>query len=88
VFKVALILPSVIVILGLTTLIMSFPARFSVMVLFIGLVVLKFFDEWLRYTLVATTRPILFQPIPIKYAVRCSRGWGVLPNRSLWVAPG
>ncbi|MBE9140027.1 MFS transporter [Nodosilinea sp. LEGE 07088] len=64
VFKVALILPSVIVILGLTTLIVSFPARFSAMALFIGLVVLKFFDEWLRYTLVATTRPILFQPIP------------------------
>jgi hypothetical protein len=26
--------------------------------------VLKFFDEWLRFTLVASTRPVLFQPIP------------------------
>jgi HEAT repeat protein len=64
VFKVALILPSVIVAIGLTTLVSSYPARLGVAAMFLGLVVLKFFDEWLRYTLVATVRPILFQPIP------------------------
>ncbi|HAZ46131.1 MAG TPA: MFS transporter [Cyanobacteria bacterium UBA11369] len=32
--------------------------------LFIGLVLLKFSDELLRYTLVASTGPVLFQPIP------------------------
>ncbi|HSM82783.1 MAG TPA: MFS transporter [Nodosilinea sp.] len=64
VFKVALVLPSVIMVIGLATLIGSYPARFGVAAMFLGLVVLKFFDEWLRYTLVATTRPILFQPIP------------------------
>ncbi|MBE9158739.1 MFS transporter [Nodosilinea sp. LEGE 06152] len=64
VFKVALVLPSVIVVIGLVTLVLSYPTRLAVSALFVGLVVLKFFDEWLRYTLVATTRPILFQPIP------------------------
>ncbi len=64
VFKVALILPSVIVAIGLTTLISSYPARLGATAMFLGLMVLKFFDEWLRYTLVATVRPILFQPIP------------------------
>jgi HEAT repeat protein len=64
VFKVALVLPSVLMALGLTTLVSSYPARFGAIALFIGIIVLKFFDEWLRYTLVATTRPILFQPIP------------------------
>jgi len=64
VFKVALVLPTVIMVLGLTTLLVSYPAWLGARAMFVGLVVLKFFDEWLRYTLVATTRPILFQPIP------------------------
>jgi HEAT repeat protein len=64
VFRVALVLPSVIVVIGLLTLLASATAQAAVTVMFVGLVVLKFFDEWLRYTLVATTRPILFQPIP------------------------
>ncbi|GAB4381603.1 MAG: hypothetical protein Kow00121_40520 [Elainellaceae cyanobacterium] len=32
--------------------------------LFAGVIILKFVDELLRYTLVASTGPILFQPIP------------------------
>jgi HEAT repeat protein len=63
VFAVALVLPSVIVVVGLVTLALSFPIFGGASALFFGLVILKFFDEWLRYTLVATTRPILFQPI-------------------------
>jgi hypothetical protein len=64
VFAVALILPSVIFTVGTLTLLVSFPVLGGVSALFLGLVILKFFDEWLRYTLVATTRPVLFQPIP------------------------
>ncbi|HEY9818476.1 MAG TPA: hypothetical protein V6D20_22095 [Candidatus Obscuribacterales bacterium] len=33
-------------------------------VLFWGIILLKFVDELLRYTLVASTSPVLFQPIP------------------------
>ncbi|QQE65373.1 MFS transporter [Leptolyngbya sp. BL0902] len=64
VFAVALVLPSVIVVAGMLTLAASFPILGGAEALFFGLVILKFFDEWLRYTLVATTRPVLFQPIP------------------------
>ncbi|MFH7243825.1 MAG: HEAT repeat domain-containing protein [Spirulina sp.] len=63
VFAVALVLPSVIVVVGVLTLALSFPIFGGASALFFGLVILKFFDEWLRYTLVATTRPVLFQPI-------------------------
>jgi hypothetical protein len=64
VFAVALILPSVIMAVGLLTLVASIPLLAGTSALFLGLIALKFFDEWLRYTLVATTRPVLFQPIP------------------------
>jgi hypothetical protein len=64
VFAVTLVLPSLILVMGLITLVISSPAILGPTVLFFGLVILKFFDEWLRYTLVATTRPVLFQPIP------------------------
>lgn len=63
VFAVGLVLPSVIVVVGVLTLGLSFPIFGGASALFLGLVILKFLDEWLRYTLVATTRPILFQPI-------------------------
>ena len=64
VFAVTLVLPSAILIIGLFTLIGSHPSFWGASILFVGLVILKFFDEWLRYTLVAITRPVLFQPIP------------------------
>ncbi|HEY9736879.1 MAG TPA: HEAT repeat domain-containing protein, partial [Trichocoleus sp.] len=64
VFTVSLILPSAIVVLGLANLVLSHPFLMGASILFVGLVILKFFDEWLRYTLVASTRPVLFQPIP------------------------
>lgn len=64
VFTVISILP--LAILGVTglTLVGSYPPLLGRDALFLGLILLKFFDEWLRYTLVASTRPILFQPIP------------------------
>ena len=64
VFAVTLVLPSAILVIGTLTLVGSHPVFIGSTILFVGLIVLKFFDEWLRYTLVATTRPILFQPIP------------------------
>ncbi|PSB05960.1 MFS transporter [filamentous cyanobacterium CCP2] len=36
----------------------------GILSLFVGVIGLKFVDELLRYTLVASTAPILFQPIP------------------------
>lgn len=65
VFTVTSILPLVVLGVGSLTLASSYPAAFEVgRLLFYGLVVLKFFDEWLRFTLVASTRPVLFQPLP------------------------
>ena len=64
VFTTISILP--LAIFGVTglTLIGSYPPLLGRNALFLGLILLKFFDEWLRYTLLASTRPILFQPIP------------------------
>lgn len=64
VFAVTLVLPLVICCLGTIILIFSHPLLAGASSFFIGLIILKFFDEWLRYTLVASTRPVLFQPIP------------------------
>lgn len=64
VFAVTLLLPSIVVVLSAANLLLSHPLLLGPSVLFVGLVGLKFLDEWLRYTLIASTRPILFQPIP------------------------
>ncbi len=64
VFTAALLLPLVTVTLGLLTLVASSPFFLGGTALFMGLILLKFVDEWLRYTLVTTIRPVLFQPIP------------------------
>ncbi|MEB3356211.1 MAG: hypothetical protein VKK04_05755 [Synechococcales bacterium] len=57
VFRVAMLPPSLI--LGLNTL-----TLLGILPVFAGGVMLRFVDELLRYTLVASTAPILFQPIP------------------------
>jgi HEAT repeat protein len=57
VFVIALLPPVLIMGLGSMALIGLVP-------LFLGTVILKFVDELLRYTLVASTGPVLFQPIP------------------------
>lgn len=64
VFTVTAVLPLFIMAIGVATLVGSHGAVLGGVALFMGLIILKFFDEWLRYTLVASTRPILFQPIP------------------------
>lgn len=57
VFVIAALPPLLLVNLSLLTLT-------GLLSLFIGVIILKFVDELLRYTLVASTGPILFQPIP------------------------
>ena len=57
VFGIAILPPVIIAGLGLITL-------SGTLSLLIGIMGLKFFDELLRYTLVAGTGPILFHPIP------------------------
>lgn len=89
VFLTVAILPSLIVIL-------SFLSLIQLMTLLGGLLFLKFFDELLRYTLVASTSPVLFQPIPdaIRTRVQALRGisdpiasgvMGVIILSSLWL---
>jgi len=69
VFLAASILPSLIVLL-------SFLSLTQMLSLLGGLLFLKFFDELLRYTLVASTGPVLFQPIPdfVRSRIQSMRG--------------
>lgn len=69
VFSTAIIPPAVMAILGLIPLTILVLAMLQLihlrgLELFIGLIVLKFVDELLRYTFVASTGSVLFQPIP------------------------
>jgi HEAT repeat protein/ATP/ADP translocase len=64
VFSGMSLLPLVICVLVGLCLVLSVPGLGNGQGLFIGFIILKFLDEWLRYTIVAGTRPILFQPIP------------------------
>jgi len=57
VFTVSAILPILIVGWSGLTLIGIVP-------IFVGVIILKFVDELLRYTLIASTGPVIFQPIP------------------------
>ncbi|MEO0826668.1 MAG: HEAT repeat domain-containing protein [Cyanobacteria bacterium J06639_16] len=64
VFTVTMLLPVLIMSVSAMSLVVSLPAILGAASLFGGLIAVKFIDEWLRYTLVASTRPVLFQPIP------------------------
>ncbi|HEY9612092.1 HEAT repeat domain-containing protein [Allocoleopsis sp.] len=77
VFVAAMMLPSALVILGLLMLTGSIdlliglvgqviPLPELITGLFVGLILLRFIDELLRYTLIAGIEPVLFQPIPEK----------------------
>ncbi|MEG4229469.1 HEAT repeat domain-containing protein [Microcoleus sp. N9_B2] len=61
VFVTAMILPAGLAILGVLTIGASLGQLVSV---FIGLILLRFLDELLHYTLLETVSPVLFQPIP------------------------
>ena len=77
-FVTASLLPSLLVVLSSLCLGVSLvPALVSLNGLFIGLVILKFVDEWLRYTIVASARPVLFQPVPAQRRARIQSLVGV-----------
>ncbi|MBT9311678.1 Npt1/Npt2 family nucleotide transporter [Leptothoe kymatousa] len=76
-FITAGILPALLVVLSGLCLLVSLPALAGATGLFVGLVVLKFVDEWLRYTVVASSRPVLFQPIPAQRRARIQSLIGV-----------
>lgn len=61
VFGTATILPAGAVVLGLFSFTGAITGLFSI---FIGLVILRFLDELLHYTLTETTGAVLFQPLP------------------------
>ena len=75
VFVAAMLLPASLAILGLLTLTGSLdliivlikgviPLPELITGLFVGLILLRFVDELLRYTLIAGIEPVLFQPLP------------------------
>ncbi|NEO86885.1 MAG: MFS transporter [Spirulina sp. SIO3F2] len=69
VFVAAMFLPISLSFLGLATIIFDVSNvggvnLDSAKILFFGVIVLKFFDELLRYTLIAGIEPFLFQPLP------------------------
>lgn len=68
VFVAAMFLPVSLSFLGLLTIILDkrlFFATFdSAQILFFSAITLRFFDELLRYTLIAGIEPFLFQPLP------------------------
>ncbi len=70
-FITAGLLPCLMIILSSLCLGISLvPALVGVNGLFIGLVIMKFIDELLRYTIVASARPVLFQPVPAQRRAR------------------
>ncbi len=77
-FVTASLLPSLLVVFSSLCFGVSLvPALVSLNGLFIGLVILKFIDEWLRYTIVASARPVLFQPVPAQRRARIQSLVGV-----------
>ncbi|MBD2126832.1 MFS transporter [Microcoleus sp. ZQ-A2] len=77
VFVAAMLLPASLSVLGLLMLTGSFDFVIGIIRqvialpelitgLFVGLILLRFIDELLRYTLIAGIEPVLFQPIPEK----------------------
>lgn len=68
VFVVAMCLPVSLSILGLITILLDKKLLFTglegAQILFLSAIALRFFDELLRYTLIAGIEPFLFQPLP------------------------
>ncbi|MGD1949126.1 MAG: MFS transporter [Leptolyngbyaceae cyanobacterium] len=77
-FVTAGLLPTLLVVLSSLFLGVSLvPALVGINGLFIGLGASKFVDEWLRYTVVASARPVLFQPVPAQRRARVQSLFGV-----------
>ncbi|MGD1855480.1 MAG: MFS transporter [Leptolyngbyaceae cyanobacterium] len=76
-FITAGILPAMMAVVTCLCLLFSLPMLAGAAGLFVGLVLLKFVDEWLRYTIVASSRPVLFQPVPARRRARVQSLVGV-----------
>ncbi|MEO1401533.1 MAG: Npt1/Npt2 family nucleotide transporter [Cyanobacteria bacterium J06635_1] len=91
VFMITSLLPVMIMVLGGACLGLSLPrinqfqlfGQAGIQGLFLGLILLKFIDEWLRYTVVNGTRPVLFQPIPDRGRARVQSLVGVTESVSI-----
>jgi hypothetical protein len=66
VFIAAMFLPISLLVLGAITLILNKSMFTAGEILFVGSIILRFFDELLRYTLIAGIEPFLFQPLPVE----------------------
>lgn len=66
-FRAAGLQPLVITVVGLFSLLGSVQFGGSILSLYMGAITIKFADELLRYTLFASTGPVLFQPVPESY---------------------
>jgi hypothetical protein len=83
IFTSIALLPFALIAIGFAGGFASLPAISGPQSLFIGLIILKFLDEWLRYTIVASTRPVLFQPIPERGRARVQSLVGVVEALAL-----
>ncbi|MEM9265411.1 MAG: MFS transporter [Cyanobacteria bacterium P01_F01_bin.13] len=71
------VLPVAMAVFSCFCLVLSIPILGGTKGLLVGLVILKFVDEWLRYTIVASSRPVLFQPVPAPQRARVQSLVGV-----------
>lgn len=76
-FITTAILPTMLALLSCLCLVVSLPLLAGLQGLFIGVIVLKFVDEWFRYTIVASSEPVLFQPVPAQRRARVQSLVGV-----------
>ncbi len=86
IFTVMGLLPGTVAGLSLLAFLISLPQLQGAGALFLCLIVLKFLDEWLRYTLVAAVRPVLFQPIPDRVRARIQSQVGTAEPLSIGLA--
>ncbi|MEL7503426.1 MAG: HEAT repeat domain-containing protein [Cyanobacteria bacterium J06554_6] len=86
IFSVMALLPATIGGVSLLAFFVSLPQLRGARALFLSLIILKFLDEWLRYTLVAAVRPVLFQPIPDRVRARVQSQVGTAEPLSIGLA--
>ncbi|MEO1589893.1 MAG: HEAT repeat domain-containing protein [Cyanobacteria bacterium J06632_22] len=86
IFTVMGLLPATITGLSLAAFLISLPQLIGAQALFLSLIAVKFLDEWLRYTLVAAVRPVLFQPVPDRVRARVQSQVGTAEPLSIGLA--
>ena len=86
IFTVMGLLPATVMGLSLASFLLSLPQLLGAQALFLSLIAVKFLDEWLRYTLVAAVRPVLFQPVPDRVRARVQSQVGTAEPLSIGLA--